>query len=117
MSVIEAVLRTVISINIPLEQFLQSCDSCLFVRTNGGKGDRGTGDDTEGHDTKQALGIHFSVLGFQPDGTLELISLLDEVGSLPIVQTGFTANNDILNEHVNTLLLTDPEFPRSSLLS
>ena len=74
------------SINVPLQQHFQRSYGSLSIRSVGGQHNGATGNDAQGHDTKQALGIHATVAGFDPDGTAEFICLLHKVCSLLIVQ-------------------------------
>ena len=99
-SVIEAVYTQNSLVDVPLEQRLQGVDSRLFVGTNGRQGHGSAGNDAQGHDTQQTLGVHLTVQRLQPNAALELIGLLDKVCSLPIVEAGLASNNNILAEHV-----------------
>ena len=97
------------SVNVPLEQSFQCIHSSLSIGTDSAQGNRGTGDNPQGHNTKQALGIHLAALGLQPNAAFKLIGLLYEVGSLSVVQAGFTAHNNFFVEHFHTLLCTTPK--------
>ena len=99
-SVIEAVYTQNSLVDVPLEQRLQGVDSRLFVGTNGRQGHGSAGNDAQGHDAQQTLGVHLTVQRLQPNAALELIGLLDKVCSLPIVEAGLASNNNILAEHV-----------------
>ena len=98
-SVIEAVYTQNSLVDVPLEQRLQGVDSRLFVGTNGRQGHGSAGNDAQGHDTQQALGIHLTVQRLQPNAALKFICLLDKVCSLPVMEAGLASNNNILAEH------------------
>ena len=68
-----------------------------------GQNDRSSGYDTHRHDTQQALGIHLAIFGLQPNAAFKFIRLLYKICSLAVMQTGFTANDDFLNNHTKTL--------------
>ena len=93
------------SINVPLQQHFQCGNGCLCVRAISGQNHSSAGDDTQGHDTQQALGVHTAAAGLNPNGAVEFICLLHEVCSLLVMQTGFTTNNNFLAKHNSTLLI------------
>ena len=87
------------SINVPLKQSLQRGNSGLSIVAVGRQLNSSTGYNAQGHDTKQALGIHLPAAGFNPNAAIEFVRLLNKVSSLLIVQTGLAAHNDFLFEH------------------
>ena len=96
------------SVNIPLKQSFQRSNGILSVRTHGRKSDGGASYDTKRHDTQQALGIHLAVIGLDPDAAVELISLLNKICSLTVMQAGLTANDDFFIKHTIHLLMLHP---------
>ena len=64
--------------------------------------------DAHGQDTEQALGVDLAVLDLDPDAGLELVSLLDEVGGLPVVKAGFALHDGLLHVHIRHSLYILP---------
>ena len=96
------------SINVAQEQGLQCVHSSLSIRAGSSQRYRGTGNNAQGHDSQQALGIHLAAAGFQPNAALKFVGLLHEVCSLFVVQAGLAANQNFLIEHIYTLLFIVP---------
>ena len=86
-------------IYIPLEQGVQCIHSSLSIRAGSTQCNSRAGNNPQGHDTQQALGVHLAITGLQPDAALKLIGFLDEIGCLFVVQAGLTTNDDFFIEH------------------
>ncbi len=84
-------------------QLNQCIHSCLLVRTVSDDADVSAAYDTEGQNTQQALSVHPTLLLFDPDRGLELVSLLNEEGSGSCVQTYLILNCNIFYKHNQTL--------------
>ena len=97
---------------IPLQKGFQSVYSSLSIGAHGTQGNRGAGDDAQGHDAQQTLGVHFPILGFQPDAAFKFIGLLHEICSLLVVKARLTTDYYFLIEHFHTLLFTTPDWVR-----
>ena len=72
---------------IGIDQRRQGVDRLLLVCAVRHEGDRRALDDAERQNTEKALGVHASLVFFDPDAALELICLLDEESRGPCMES------------------------------
>ena len=75
--------------NFFYEHFGQRIHGFFFIGTFCNQADTSALGDTHGKNTQQALCIDTAIIYLDTDAGLELIGLLQEVGCLTVIQTGF----------------------------
>ena len=76
----------------------------LLVSAIGNDADGSTANDAQRQNAQQALSVHAALFLLDPDGRLELVSLLDKEGSRTSVQTNLIFNGNFFDVHSKTLL-------------
>ena len=90
--------------------FYKAVNCVLLIHTVSDDADGGPTDDTEGQNTKKALGVDAALILLDPDGSLELVGLLDEESCGTGVQADLVLYSNIFNVHIGIISCLFPEL-------
>ena len=85
--------------NLFYEHIGQCLDCFFLIGALSNDADARALGDAHGQNAEQALGVDLAVFHLDPDAGLELVGLLDEVGSLTVIKAGFALYDGLLHVH------------------
>ena len=95
-----------LKMSVVLDQLVQSCNCFLLINAVSDQGDDSALGNAQRQNTQQALSVDAALFLLDPDAALELVGLLDEIGSGTGMQADLILHSNFLSIHRTNLLYT-----------